>query len=78
MEKGAFMVPFFIAYKYQERRFMDLLDNKSDKDLLLSLLAEIAKAQNELRCAQNDLNKATNRIKFCVVLSNTLINRQKD
>lgn len=57
---------------------MDMLDNKSDKELLLSLLAEIAKAQNELRCAQNDLNKATNRIKFCVVLSNTLINRQKD
>lgn len=57
---------------------MDLLNTKTDKDLLQSLLAEIAKAQNELRCAQSDLNKATSRIKFCVVLSNTLINRQKD
>ena len=57
---------------------MDLLDSKSDKELLDSLLAEIAKATNEVKCARNDLDKAQGRIKFLVVLANTLINRQKD
>jgi hypothetical protein len=57
---------------------MDLLDNKSDKELLESLLAEIAKTTNEVKCARNDLDKAQGRIKFLVVLANTLINRQKD
>jgi hypothetical protein len=57
---------------------MDLLDKKSEKELLDSLLAEIAKTTNELKCARNDLDKAQSRIKFLVVLANTLINRQKD
>jgi hypothetical protein len=57
---------------------MDLLDKKSDLELLQSLLAEMAKANNEIKCAQADLNKAQNRLKFLLLLANTLIDRQKD
>jgi hypothetical protein len=57
---------------------MDVLDNKTDKELLESLIAEIAKATNELKCARGDLDKAQSRIKFLLVLAHTLIERQKD
>jgi hypothetical protein len=57
---------------------MDMLDKKSDLELLQSLLAEMAKANNEIKCAQTDLNKAQNRIKFLLLLANTLIYRQED
>jgi len=57
---------------------MDLLSNKTDKELLQSLIAEIAKATNEIRCAQGDIEKAQSRIKFLLVLSHILIDRQKD
>lgn len=57
---------------------MDVIDDKSDKELLESLVAEIAKATNELRCARGDIDKAQSRIKFLLVLAHTLINRQGD
>lgn len=57
---------------------MDILDQKSNDDLIRSLLAELAKANNELKCARNDLDKASSRIGFLLVVANTLINRQKD
>jgi hypothetical protein len=57
---------------------MDVLDNKTDKELLESLVAEIAKATNELRCAKGDLDKAQGRIRFLLVLAHELINRQGD
>lgn len=57
---------------------MDVLDNKTDKELLQSLVAEIAKATNELKCARGDLDKAQSRIKFLLVLAHTLIERQGD
>lgn len=57
---------------------MDIIDNKTDRELLESLLAEIAKAKNELRCARGDLDKAQSRIGFLIVLANELINRQGD
>jgi hypothetical protein len=55
-----------------------MLDKKSDRELLQSLLAEMAKANNEIKCAQNDLNKAQNRMKFLLLLANILIDRQED
>jgi len=55
---------------------MDILDSKTDKELLQSLVGEIAKATNELRCAKGDLDKATSRLSFLVVLSNKLLDRQ--
>ena len=57
---------------------MDILDSKTDKDLLASTLAEIAKAKNEIACAQKDIAKAHSRIGFLLVVVNTLINRKED
>jgi hypothetical protein len=57
---------------------MDILDNKTDQELLQSLIAEIAKSTGEIRCARGDIEKAQSRIKFCLVLANELLNRQKD
>lgn len=57
---------------------MDIIDNKTDQELLASLLAEIAKAKNELRCARGDLDKAQSRISFLIVIANELISRQGD
>lgn len=57
---------------------MDILDTKSDKELLQSLVAEIAKATNEIKCAKGDIDKAQNRIKFLLVLCHTLLDRKED
>jgi len=57
---------------------MDILKNKTDLELYQSILAEVAKAQNEIKCAQGDLEKARNRLSFLIVLTNDLINRQGD
>ena len=57
---------------------MDVLDTKTDKQLLESLIAEIAKATNEIKCARGDIEKAQSRIKFMLVLTHTLIERQGD
>jgi len=57
---------------------MDILDQKTDDELLRSLLAELAKSNNELKCARQDLEKATGRLSFVIAVANKLINRQKD
>lgn len=57
---------------------MDLLQSKTDKELLQSLLGEIAKASNELKCSLADVQKAQSRLGFVLVLANTLIERTKD
>lgn len=57
---------------------MDILDSKSDSELLQSLIAEIAKATNEIKCAKGDIEKAQSRLKFILVIAHTMIHRQKD
>jgi hypothetical protein len=57
---------------------MNVLDSKTDKELLESLVVEIAKATNELKCAKADIDKAQSRIRFLLVLAHTLLNRQGD
>lgn len=57
---------------------MDVLDKKTNNELYESLLAEIAKSNNEIKCAQNDINKAHNRIKFSTLVIHKLIDREKD
>ena len=57
---------------------MNILDQKTDKELEQSLLAEVAKASNEIKCARQDLDKAASRLSFLLVLVNNLINRKKD
>jgi hypothetical protein len=56
----------------------DILNSKSDEELLKSVLAETAKANNEIACAKRDILKATSRLNFLIVLVNTMINRKKD
>lgn len=56
---------------------MDLLDKKTDIELSQSIVAELAKAQNEISCARRDLDKAQSRISFALALENTLMNRHK-
>jgi hypothetical protein len=56
---------------------MELLDQKTDDELLKSLLAEIAKTTREIKCAQQDIDKAISRMGFSLVLINTLINRKE-
>lgn len=56
---------------------MDILHNKTDHELIQSVLAEIAKATNELRCARTDLQKATGRLSFCIAAANELIDRKQ-
>jgi len=41
-----------------------IFDNHSRDDILKSLIAEVAKALAELRCAKNDIQQAENRLKF--------------
>lgn len=55
---------------------MGLLNNTSDNDLLKSTVKEIAKAKNELRCAEGDVKKATSRLSYLIVLVNELLDRQ--
>ena len=57
---------------------MDILENKTDNELLQSLIAELAKATNEVKCARGDLEKANGRIRFLMAVTYELMNRQKD
>jgi hypothetical protein len=57
---------------------MDFLDSKTTEELHLSILAELAKTSNELRCAKGDLEKISSRLSFLLAITNNLINRQKD
>lgn len=54
---------------------MDIINTKTDEELLKSLLSEIAKARNEVNCAARDLNKANGRLSFLIMLANSLIDR---
>lgn len=57
---------------------MVVLDNKTDDEIIKSLLSEIAKSNNEINCALGDLAKAKSRLNFLVVLANELIKRNGD
>lgn len=57
---------------------MDVLDKKTEAEILRTMLAEIAKASNEIRCAKGDLEKAHNRLSFLLVLANKMIERTGD
>lgn len=57
---------------------MDVLDDKTERQLADAMLPELAKAMNEVKCARQDLDKATGRLSFLLLVVNNLINRQKD
>lgn len=56
---------------------MEVLENKDRRELLQSLLAEVAKTANEVNCAAKDVAKARNRLTFLIALANELINREE-
>jgi hypothetical protein len=57
---------------------MDILRQKTDQEILDSILAEIAKSTNEIRCASGDIQKANSRMTFAIAAVNELIDRKKD
>ena len=56
---------------------MDVLENKSNQELLQSILAEVAKCANEVNCAAKDVNKARNRLTFLIAVANEMLNREE-
>lgn len=54
---------------------MQIWNSKTTLEILKSMEAEIAKAQNELRCARGDVEKASNRIAFCLSAIHNLKDR---
>ena len=57
---------------------LDLIDTKTDAELIQSVMVELAKSKAELNCARTDINKITSRIGFLLVVVNKLIDRQGD
>jgi len=55
-----------------------IFDDKTDDELYRSILAETAKAVNEIRCGQRDLNQADMRLKFILAAINHLQQRYED
>ena len=43
---------------------MKIWNNHTIQEILTSIEAEMAKAQNEIRCAYRDVDKASNRVAF--------------
>lgn len=54
---------------------MQILNTLTDKELHETVIKEVAKARNELKCAQADMKKANSRLSFLIVLANELIHR---
>ena len=54
---------------------MQILNTKTEDELTQALLAEIAKARNELNCAQADIRKANSRLGFLITVANELLSR---
>lgn len=54
---------------------MEIWKNKSTKEILQSIEPEIAKAQNEIKCAQGDLTKAQSRLAFSLSAIHNLKDR---
>ena len=56
---------------------MQILNTKTDEELTQTVLAEIAKARNEIKCAEADVKKANSRLGFLVTVANELLSRYK-
>ena len=66
-----------LCFNIQEINRMEVVSTKTDKEIYQSLLAEIAKSTNELRCLRKDAEKINSRLSFLTVLANELISREK-
>ena len=54
---------------------MKIWSNHTTMEISKSMEMEIAKAKNELKCAEGDIAKANNRIAFCLSAIHNLTNR---
>ena len=54
---------------------MQIWDNHSTEEILKSIEQELAKAQNELKCAHADIQKAKNRLSFTTTALHSLKKR---
>jgi hypothetical protein len=54
---------------------MKIWERHTTQEILESLEMELAKAQNELRCAESDVVKAKNRIAFVISAVHNLKDR---
>ena len=52
--------------KKSSKKIMQIWNRHSQAEVLKSMETEIAKAQNELKCALKDVEKASGRIAFCL------------
>ena len=57
---------------------MDVIENKSRKQILQSLQADIAKARKEVKCAQRDLGTVLSRLEFNALLVEKLLHREEE
>jgi len=57
---------------------VEILTNKTSQELAQSVIAETAKARNEIACAQRDCAKAESRLKFLIAVANELAKRPGD
>ena len=54
---------------------MEIWNRNTTNDILKSLETELAKAVHEMNCAKRDVNKASNRVAFCLTGLHELKNR---
>lgn len=54
---------------------MKVLHQLSRQELSQTIIAEIAKANNEVKTAQADLSKAQNRMRFVLAVANEILDR---
>lgn len=69
---------FLIRLNTKRETQMDLLKSKTDKELIASVIAELAKASSELRCARADIEKAQGRQRFLMAVLHELAGRDTD
>jgi hypothetical protein len=55
---------------------MQIWKTKTQPEILKSLEAELAKASRELKCATADVEKTSNRVRFCLSAIHELADRQ--
>jgi len=55
---------------------MDSINRLTDEQVIATLIEESAKANNEIRCAKQDVAKAQNRLSFVLLLLNRLMERK--
>tara|TARA_X000001382_G_C3152695_1_gene173486 strand:+ start:413 stop:595 length:183 start_codon:yes stop_codon:yes gene_type:complete len=54
---------------------MEILTDLNNNQLHHTIIKEVAKARNEMKCAESDLKKANSRLGFLIVIANELLTR---